>query len=248
MTALVVRASISVDPGLLWNYLSTASGLACWQADQVEGSLEDGAFSLRWPQLGARLDLTVTQWEKEARLLLRAGGTSLELLQGPQSVELRHGGLDDEDDLAGLESSWQAALALLEIAATRHPRKTRKVHWLFAPFSGSAELAHHYFTDPAGLAFWLGSTDGPLLGGQDFQLKADDQQLTGTTLYSGRDVALRLRELDDGSVILRTLPGPERCRIVAIGLSSFVGLPPADLIDLFQRGIRRLELLRPAAG
>src|SRR5690606_12158482 len=91
---LKLRAAINAPQEALWRYVSTAEGLACWQADRVHGSLEGGSFSLTWPDLGARLDLSVAEIQVGRRLVLRAGATALDLQVENGAIELCHHGLD----------------------------------------------------------------------------------------------------------------------------------------------------------
>jgi uncharacterized protein YndB with AHSA1/START domain len=240
--SLHFRASIDAPDELLWSYLSTASGLACWQADTVEGDLESGSFSLRWPELGARLDLSVADAERGRRLVLRAGGTSVTL--GVQSgvVELLHEGLDEGDDFSGFESSWLTALALLKLAATRHPRVPRAVVWLFAPVPTTADHLHCYFTESAALSTWLGQTPQDFSAGAPYQIELfGGQSIGGEVLYCQRDVCLHVREWNHGALALRSLPGPEDGRVAALGISTWESRAPREMAPALEGALRRLS-------
>lgn len=237
----MIERPIDAPRALLWSYLSTAGGLSCWQADRVEGGLDEGSFSLRWPQLGARLDLSVAEMEHQRSLVLRAGENVLNMKLSDGGVLLRHSGLHEEDDLEGLSSSWHAALSLLQIAATSHPRKTRAVHWLFQPIQASAELAHYYFTDVRALESWLGTADRTLQTHQTFRIDCDGQALTGTVMWGERDVCLRVHELENGALTFRTLPAPEQQRVVAVGVSSWTQKAvDAELLTRLEGSLSRL--------
>jgi len=240
MEPLVLHTALDAPRDLIWDYVSTAGGLACWQADAVSGSLTDGQFSLRWPQLGARMDLSVAEVSRGERLLLRAGETTLELTLGDRELLLEHHGLHEEDDWVGLESSWRAALSVLELAITRHPRVERKVTWLFQPVQASAELIHHYFTDRHGLGLWLGSTKESLRADKPFELDINYQIITGHVLCAERDVCLSIDQWKNGALNLRTLPAPDDGRVAAIGVSTWnYGLAPV-LLNHLESSLSRL--------
>ncbi len=240
MQPLVLRTPINAPRDLLWDYLSTSRGLACWQADQVEGSLDEGEFSLRWPQLGARMDLSVAEVSRGQRIVLRAGETALELTLEEGELLLQHHGLDEDDDLIGLASSWKAALSVLAWAVTRHPRIERRVHWLFQPIQASAELVHHYFTDRQGLNLWLGSSPSSLSQGKRYELDINYQIITGEVLCAERDVCLSIDEWKNGTLTLRTLPAPEDRRVAAVGLSTWGYSLNPTLIAHLESSLNRL--------
>lgn len=239
---LLLRRSVDAPRDLLWSYVSTAAGLACWQADDVEGDLTSGNFSLRWPGLGARLDLSVAHLERGHRIVLRAGATSLDLRVGEGFIELAHGGIDDDDDISGFESSWQNALSLLQIAATRHPGKERNVKWIFQPVETPAELLHIYFTDHQALRSWLGETRAPLTSAPTYELTLfGGTRLSGDVLHATRDVCLHVSEWNDGALAMRSLPGPDRLRIAALAVSTWRGAMPTGLDDSLEGALSRLS-------
>ena len=240
MQPLVLRTAINAPRELIWDYVSTAGGLACWQADSVSGSLHEGEFSLRWPQLGARMDLSVSEVTRGERIVLRAGETALELTLGDRELLLMHHGLHEEDDWVGLESSWRAALSVLSLAVTRHPRVERKVHWMFQPVLASAELVHHYFTDRNGLGLWLGATNVPLKRGERYELDINYQIISGEVLCAERDVCLSIDQWKDGALTLRTLPAPENQRVAAVGVSTWGFQLSQKLLDHLEASLSRL--------
>src|SRR5690606_2894102 len=108
--------------------------------------------------------------------------------------------------------------------------------------SGTAELAHHYFTDARGLSSWLGSTARDLIPGAPFEVRlSEHQKISGEVLSADRDVCLRIHELGDGALALRTLPGPEGKRMAAMGLSSWNPEPAEELIELMEEALGRLS-------
>jgi len=241
MKPLLVSRNLPAPREILWKYVSTALGLSSWQADSVEGGLDEGTFQLRWPELGARMDLDVDEVDEGRRLTLRTGDTRLRMEVGEGRIQLAHEGLQPDDDLPGLESSWHTALSLLSIATSRHQEKKRSVRWLFRPITGSAELAHYYFTDPRGLAPWLGASAVGLTEGAPVAIEFDKKErITGEVLAAGRDVCLRVDQINNGALVLRTLPGPEDQRIVAAGISVWGGTPNDKFIELVETALGRL--------
>lgn len=241
MEPMVLRTALDAPRDLIWDYLSTAGGLACWQADSVSGSLSDGQFSLRWPQLGARMDLSVAEVTRGERIVLRAGETALELILGDRELLLHHHGLHEEDDWIGLESSWRAALSVLSLAVTYHPRVQRKVSWIFQPVQASAELIHHYFTDKGGLALWLGTSSHSLTKDTSFELDINYQVIRGQVLCAERDVCLSIDEWKNGALTLRTLPAPEYQRVAALGVSTWGFTLNQRLITHLESSLQRLS-------
>lgn len=238
---LTLRTSIAAPDELVWSYLSTAEGLACWQADSVHGDLTSGNFSLRWPELGARLDLSVGELELGRRIVLRAGATALHLTLDEGVLELQHHGLDSQDDLKGFESSWLTALALLELAATKHPRTSRRVSWLFEEVPASAELLHCYFTEAPALGTWLGNTGRDLLSNDSYELTPfGGPAWSGRVLYAERDVCLHVGQWNDGALAMRSLPGQGGARIAALGISTWNQPASDDLMETLQGALRRL--------
>jgi hypothetical protein len=153
---------------------------------------------------------------------LRAGATSLALRVEEGLVELTQSGLDSEDDISGFESSWNTALALLELAVIRHPRRERSVRWFFQEVPATAELLHFYFTDKSALGTWLGSIEGQLTQSQKYHMELfGGAILSGEVLHDARDVCLHVSEWNHGAMALRGLPGPASSQIAANGVSTW---------------------------
>lgn len=233
--------SIDAPRDLLWKYVSSAGGLAAWQADAVTGDLESRNFSLKWPELGARLDLSVAEVEMGERIVLRSGATALELKVSDGQVELTHRGLDPDDDLEGFESSWKTALALLRLATTKHPGQTRTVRWLFEKVETPAELLHHYLTAAPALGTWLGKSDGPLVTAEHYEIQLfGGGTMSGDVLHAERDVCLHVGEWNNGALSMRSLPGPDNARIAALGISTFKGEAPSNVRPALKGALNRL--------
>ncbi len=186
------------------------------------------------------MDLSVSEVTRGERIVLRAGETALELILGDRELLLQHHGLHEDDDWVGLESSWRAALSVLSLAVTRHPRVERTVHWMFQPVQASAELVHHYFTDRRGLELWLGSTSVSLSRGQRYELDINYQIISGDVLCSERDVCLSIDQWKNGALTLRTLPAPDEQRVAAVGVSTWGFSLNQKLLDHLESSLNRL--------
>ncbi|HSC87821.1 MAG TPA: hypothetical protein VLC09_11145 [Polyangiaceae bacterium] len=249
MALLQLSRRIEASPTLLWHALSTAEGLSTWHADKVSGSLGERRFQLGWPSLGASMELQVERVDPHRQLVLRAGGTLVALSLDGDHVRLVHEGLDDGDDLDGFRSSWALALSLLEHAVTRHPSRSRDVHWFFQRAETTPELVHFYFSTALGLRSWLGETRADVSGvGERVSLELPEgQRLSGRVLSHepGRDLALSWDELDGAALVLRTLPAAGGQRSLAVSLSTYgKKADPAALLALEQGLTRLAERLR----
>jgi hypothetical protein len=197
----------------LWEACATRSGLEGWYADRVSGSLSpDGKIRLEWPELGARVDLDVEEHVLNDRVVFAHGETRVTLAVEDGKVALTHQGLDDSDDVAGFESSWRVALAVLGHALEVHPGKSRRTRWVVRGATTSATLAHLCFTEPQALSTWLGQK--ALVGeeGEPFSIQtAAGERMTGDVLVrdGGRDVAYSWHEQSDSVLVFRTLPAPD---------------------------------------
>jgi hypothetical protein len=225
-----VERTIQAAPGALWSYLSTARGLSAWHADEVRGDLGKGEFLARYPSLGAELTLRVDQVRIGEAITLAAGTSRVELALVPLGtarcqVQITHRGLDADDDLPGFRASWALALALLDVAATRHPNTIRHVRWFFGHAKVPAGLVHYYFSSRQGLAEWLGKTEldlGP--EGSPAHLRLTDSiSLSGPVLCNevDRDLCVLWSELNDAALVLRTLPAGPSERKLALAVSTF---------------------------
>lgn len=197
------------------------------------------------------MELSVKAVESGRELLLGAGQNQLRLTLADGGVSLIHSGLEKEDDLIGLRCSWRLSLSLLRQAAERHPRQARRVNWLFHPVAMSRELLHHYFSHPQGLSQWLGKSELEFVEGNKYRLELDSGTLDGRVLVCEKslDLGLSIDTLNDSFLALRTLPGPDNARIVAVGLSNF-GDPqpkaPAARLDLLRNELQQ-SLVRLAS-
>jgi uncharacterized protein YndB with AHSA1/START domain len=217
---------------LLWEICATPEGLARWQADRVTGDIRPGGtIELEWPDLGARTELQVVDVVPGRRLTLSDRQSRVIAAVEDGSVILSHEG-PTMSDVEGLASSWRSALAVLAHAVEQHPGRDRTVRWSVHPAPTTAATVHALFTDPAGLAQWLGASAGFGPAGSSWSATADGQPLTGRVLSNipGRDVVLSW-DGGQGAVVLRTLPSPTEpaTRLLAIQTSRWRGNGPDDL-------------------
>ncbi|MEZ4234345.1 MAG: hypothetical protein R3B89_34540 [Polyangiaceae bacterium] len=224
MTEIQIERRI-VAPSLeVWRALSTARGLALWQADEVKGEVRAGAVvELGWPALGVSLELEVGELEPGRRVVLQDNDTKLELEVIAGGVRLTHHSVQDADR-DGMASSWHLALSQLAHGLERHPGLERVSHWAAQPLSASAETIYAFATEPALSARWLWS--GTVRQeGERAELRFAERSLSGRVLchVPGRDVSVVWEEEDASTLSLRTLPSPFTAdeRIVALVWSTW---------------------------
>lgn len=238
-----VRATRSV----VWQAVASARGLAGWQADEVEGSVTAGSqLVLRYPALGAEIDVMVADVVRDERVVFTMGPTRIVLSLQDGGVSLSHSDLPAGDEYAGTGSAWALSLATLAHACERHPGRTRQVRWFVGPVTTEASTAHAFFTHGAALDGWLGRGDGLGPPGSAFSRRLGEAfPLSGRVLTNvpGRDVLLSWQEDDDALLCLRTLPSPlsRDERLVAMVWSRWAeASPDAELAARLEGCHRRL--------
>lgn len=228
MTAIQIERRV-VAPSLeVWRALSTARGLALWQADEVKGEVEPGnLLELSWPALGVSLELEVAEVESGRRVVLQDNDTKLELEVIAGGVRLTHHALQDAD-AKGMEASWRLALSQLAHGLERHPGLERVSHWAAQPLKTSAETVYTFATEPALAARWLWS--GTVRQeGEEVSLRLAERSVHGRVLCNvpGRDLSIVWEEESASTLSLRTLPSPftSQERIVALVWSCWEAAP-----------------------
>jgi uncharacterized protein YndB with AHSA1/START domain len=244
----------------LWDACATAAGLEGWYADRVTGKFEvGGSVRLEWPDLGAAVDLSVSECSPERRIAFAGGENRVTLTLSEGSLALTHEGLDEADDLAGFHSSWRVALSHLSHALEVHAGRTRHATWWVRRARTSAEMAHLCFTEPSALERWLGQTAGLDPEGGRYSVKLEDgRTVSGRVLVreSGHDVALSWEGAGGDSVLsLRTLPSPrgEAERLLALCWSTWAPIGGAEAKDpavvrLLTSAVDRLVTVLARAG
>src|SRR5690606_11409572 len=159
------------------------------------------------------------------RLRLRNGTAEVEFELENEAVVLTQYGLDPDDDIEGLRSSWQVALAQMAHSVERHPGRQRHVEWAVSQVRVTPETLHLFLTERAVRRLWLGEADGDLTPGARYQLAIHDGPLLEGTVLAcipGRDVALSCTNLSDTAIVFRTLPSPLAAdeRLVAVSISQ----------------------------
>jgi uncharacterized protein YndB with AHSA1/START domain len=257
LAQLELQRFIPAPAELVWRFLSTGHGLSAWHADEVKGSLQEGGFLARYPTLGAELKLRVAKAEPYQRITLQAGSSLVDmtLLHGSPAgvtVQLQHSGLDPSDDLDGFRSSWRLALGHLHHAVTAHPEGSRKTRWLFHSAPVVPSLAHYYFTSQLGLQQWLGRSEGDIgPDGTAVSIRlASGLDLNGEVLSHspGRDLCLEWEELSRGTLTLRTLPGNDSQRQLAIACSTWDRTPPDAAMKALGEALRSLASTLSSRG
>ena len=247
-----VRRQIDATSDALWQACTTAEGLSRWQADEVEGSLDDGLFRLTWPGLGAGIELEVVNARAGERLVLRSGDSMMELKISAGFVEVTHTGVAP-DEQEGMASSWAAALALLEHYLRFHQGADRLVYWFAKTLKVTPQAAHVFFTEAEALAAWLTTSGAVPAEGERYDLALrGGRNLAGRVLSrtEGRDVVLSWEEDERSTVTLRTLPGPLAVeRTVALAWSRW-STKDADIktLQMFEAAVDRLAMALRGGG
>ncbi len=252
--SISVSQPVAASRSAIWQAVSEARGLARWQADAVSGGLDQGAFVLSWPSLGARLDLEVVQAVPEKSLVLRSGDATLELALHDGHIELVHRGLGPEDDLEGLRASWSTALSILSYYLSHHEGSDRHVSWIVRPVRTSADIAHVFFTDKRALGSWLTRGEGGIgeVGDPVSFTSHWGACFSGQVLARrpGRDVAIHLNEPEDSVLVFRTIPAPHSRteRLVAVVWSRWGAVPASTLPNQMSGAVGRLKSVLESVG
>jgi uncharacterized protein YndB with AHSA1/START domain len=211
----------------LWAALTEPVHLASWQADSAAGSLQTERLRLAWPALGVETELRVIEVKHKSRLVLSSGRSEVAFTLESDRLRLTHDGLEGQDEVDGVRSSWQVALSLLDHYLKRHFARARTVHWAITPADASAEAVYVFYTDPPALNAWLTqATNGIGETGSDCNMRFKwGAPLRGVVLANAanRDVAVTWREREDSVLVFRTLPSPfvPRERILALSWSHW---------------------------
>ena len=232
--SIELSQSVNAPPERVWHACSDPAGLCNWQADEVSGRIAPGArVRLRWPALGAAIELDVVEVETGRRLILQTGASRLQLVIEPGRVTLTQDGLTADDEAEGVASAWRASLALLAHHLQHHDGARRRVSWFVRPVLTTAEAAHVFFTERSALRSWLTRSGEVAEQNSQVQLRlAWGEELTGTVLSRtpGRDVALSWIQQAQSVLLLRTLPSPRARdeRLVAAVWSHWGPLPALE--------------------
>ncbi|MBX3184071.1 MAG: hypothetical protein KIT72_00995 [Polyangiaceae bacterium] len=200
-----------IAPGAaVWRALSSRTGLALWQADEVRGSVARGeVVTLAWPQLGAELHLEVAELVPGRRITLQDPSSKLILELVTGGVRLTHELVIPPDDVEGMHASWRLALSQLAHSLERHPGCVRHSEWASCSLPVSAAQIHSLVTVPELAARWLWTGR---LGdeGSHAELTYGGRAVSGRVLCHtpGRDVSVCWEEHGASTLTVRTLPSP----------------------------------------
>jgi uncharacterized protein YndB with AHSA1/START domain len=248
--------SIQASREELWQACSTRSGLECWYADRVTGSVARGVvLRLEWPDLGATVELGVEEVVPDERIVLVNGASRVTLAVADGRLELSHAGLQSEDDVQGFSSSWRVALAMLKHALEEHPGSPRRIRWAARSVRASPELVHLCFTSSAALDKWVGRGSRMGAEGERYALTLPSgERVSGKVLCrtEGRDVALSWEEQNDSVLVFRTLPSPRAAeeRVAALCWSKWGATEPGEraLEKQLNEALERLGAMLAMSG
>jgi uncharacterized protein YndB with AHSA1/START domain len=251
-----IEQPVAAAPDLIWKALSSAQGLARWQADEASGEVrEGGTVRLSWGAFGANVELKVVACVPHQVLRMRHRDSEVEFSLSHHQVQFAQYGVEPGEDVEGLFSSWTASLAQLAHSIERHPGRRRSVEWMVRTTSAAPETLHLFFTQPALLRSWLGEAARPLALGETYEWTMHSgTRLTGRVLalVPGRDVALSCDNLGDGLIVLRSIPNPldKRARFVAASVSQW-GRPARTgtrIVEQLDRALLRLANASSSTG
>jgi uncharacterized protein YndB with AHSA1/START domain len=235
----------------IWQACAHPAGIAAWQADEVQGRVAPGErLLLRWPALGASIQLGVAQLEPGRRLTLEAGGSRVDFILEPGRVTLTQEGLVSCAEAEGTASAWKLSLGLLAHYLEHHDGEARQVRWLVQHVRCSVAAIQPFFTDGAGLRAWL--TQAGQIEAENNPVRLDfawGEHLSGTVLARTTrcEVAISWPEQSQSALVLRSLPSPrsDRERLVAVAWSRWGSrLPPAPATaEGLTRALTRLASL-----
>jgi uncharacterized protein YndB with AHSA1/START domain len=212
MSAFNLVQPINAPREIVWQALSRPGGLTAWQADEVEGTVQEGArLILRYPALGAEAEVQVTELHDGERIALSWGAHRVSFCIEAGGVSLQCSGISDPDELRGTGSAWTLSLATLAHYCEHHHGASRSVCWLTGKTKASPDVLHAYLTEPWAHESWLGSGSGIGALGSDVRIQLSEElSLSGKVLAHtpGRDVLISWTEDDDSVVAFRSLPSP----------------------------------------
>ncbi|MEZ4219550.1 MAG: SRPBCC domain-containing protein [Polyangiaceae bacterium] len=255
MTTFHLSQPVDADPALVWSALSQPRGLAAWQADRVEGSVEPGArLALSWPSLGVAVEVSVTEWIPQRRLVLAWDTHRVTFEVDPGGVHLTCAGITNQDELEGTGSAWALSLATLAHYCEHHAERERSVCWLSGIARAEPELIHTYFTEVWAQRHWLGEGSGFGAVGSAVSIQlTPERALSGRVLAhtAGRDLLVSWEEDGESVLAFRSLPSPLGSeRMVMLSWSRWnPGAPPDGHFSALQAAHRRLlKALQPGAA
>ena len=165
--ANAARAKVSVDADAqaCWRAFTRPESLTAWYAERVEGDVVEGSrIELCWDSLGRSIELEVLEASPPHRLCLRAQPP--ERPPQIQRVEIRPRGRDceveilhegfaegpgGEDERAGSEAGWRAALMTLARYIERYDGRSRVVASAVATSIARPEEAYRQLARAVGL-------------------------------------------------------------------------------------------------
>jgi uncharacterized protein YndB with AHSA1/START domain len=214
----VIRKEVRLetDPQRVWEAWAHPDKISQWFVDRAEGKMEPGAV-VTWyfDFFGMRLPVTV--YATSRGRMLTFGGESpgrppalqivhLEQQGGATILRLSNSGFGDgpeaDDELGGVDSGWDLALATLKHWLETRPTGTSWSHLTLRPATFEYEAIQPLLRTRAGLESWLAESaeiaPSPLgVGGRANLTFAGGRRLTGSVLASTkREVLLSWPEAE----------------------------------------------------
>jgi uncharacterized protein YndB with AHSA1/START domain len=262
----VVRKEIRIeaDPERVWEAWAHPDKIAQWFVDRAEGTMEPGAV-VTWyfDFFGMRLPVTVYATERGRMLtfggeapgrpaalqevhLVKEGGTTILRLANSGFGS----GPEADDELGGVDSGWELALATLKHWLETKPAGKAWSHLTLRPAKFEYEDLQPYFRTQVGLKKWLGDEVeiAPLPLNVESGVRvafAGGRRLTGKVLaVSNREVLLTWPETE-GTLGLKCFAMGPGTRALCLHVRAWPQDPAAlaDVPALLDRAVERLAHL-----
>jgi uncharacterized protein YndB with AHSA1/START domain len=244
----------------VWRAWADPERIAQWFVDRAEGTCKPGEV-MTWifDAFGYRLPVPILEAEPGARLVTGAAAgvagplpvlmeLDIETVDGGSRLRLVNSGFSEDpakdDDVDGVRSGWEMALATLKFWLENHASASRRHHFAMRPRPRSWPASSAGFGGRAGLARYLDDVTAPeeLRAGDRVTATLAGRALTGSVLVStGREVLLEWSELAGVLGLKSFVAGPAHA--IAFDLSTWRAEALGDLaLD------RALDQLVTAAG
>jgi len=247
-----VRKEVRIDasPEAVYDAWAKPDEIARWFVDQAEGEMSAGAtVTWIWEAFGYRIPIEVYEAERGEYLafggeppgrppalqevvIAREGGATVLRLVNSGFLE----GPDWDEELAGVDSGWELALATLARYLERHRGRDRAHRLEMRPVEGmSYDAVVPLYTTRAGLETWTGGParlgDEPLARGSSVALDPGaGLALDGEVLAAAPHELLLSWPETDGVLGLKSFKAGPR-RAVALDWSSWGGGETSEEVE-----------------
>ena len=208
------RISLAADARACWRAITDPEALATWYAERVEGELREGTqVRVSWESLGQALSLEVVAARPFRLLRLEAKlpgrppqrqELTIRALDRGCEVSIEHSGfragVGGDDERAGTEAGWRAALAMLSLAVEQYPGRRRYARAALATANAPPNAAYRQLAR----VFSVPDLAGP---GAHCQVSLGTRELDGEVLVAvPRYMTLVALPAIDGALALRAFP------------------------------------------